>query len=178
MIFFWSHWLQIAFGIETSLTEFLVPCPNPCGSSSVATAQWPEIKRFKFLSLSWVRIPARYTGWIWHFVHIDLLLKLYCLFEETENKRKRGRIKKLFKMAICPEINAARLGYFLRIFATKFYYKSSPNIWQSFCLLLNNNYFGQLSQTLGFWGALGFFHYLSVALHISSKFCCSNWHYC
>ena len=25
-----------------------------------------------------------------HF-HIDLLLKLYCLFEKTENKQKRGR---------------------------------------------------------------------------------------
>ena len=26
------------------------------------------------------------------FFHIDLLLKLYCLFEKTENKRKRGRV--------------------------------------------------------------------------------------
>ena len=39
---------------------------------------------------SWVRI--------WHhilmdmtFFRIDLLLKLFCLFEKTKNKRKRGR---------------------------------------------------------------------------------------
>ena len=26
------------------------------------------------------------------FFHIDLLKKMYCLFEKTENKRKRGRV--------------------------------------------------------------------------------------
>ena len=28
--------------------------------------------------------------------HIDLLLKLYYLFEKTENKRKRGRVRPFF----------------------------------------------------------------------------------
>ena len=34
---------------------------------------------------------------IWTFFHIDLLLKLYCLFEKTENKRKRGRGWPIFR---------------------------------------------------------------------------------
>ena len=37
----------------------------------------------------WVWIPASYTGWT--FFCIDLLYKLYCLFEKTKNKRKRDR---------------------------------------------------------------------------------------
>ena len=36
----------------------------------------------------WVQIPAPYTGWRWYF-HTDLPLKLCCLLEKTENKRKR-----------------------------------------------------------------------------------------
>ena len=39
---------------------------------------------------SWVRIPSPYTGWTWHFSHW-FVVWLYCLFEKTENKRKRGR---------------------------------------------------------------------------------------
>ena len=35
----------------------------------------------------WVQIPVPYTGWI--FSHIDLLQKLYYLFENTENKMKK-----------------------------------------------------------------------------------------
>ena len=30
------------------------------------------------------------------FFHIDMLLKLYCLLEKTENKRKRGRVGQFF----------------------------------------------------------------------------------
>ena len=34
------------------------------------------------------------------FFHIDLLQKLYCLFEKTENKGKRGRVGPFKKLAI------------------------------------------------------------------------------
>ena len=40
---------------------------------------------------SWVRIPVPYTGWTWYFFTLICCKKLYCLFEKTENKRKRGR---------------------------------------------------------------------------------------
>ena len=42
-----------------------------------------------------VLILAPYTGWT--FFHIDLLHKLYCLFEKTENKQKRGWGWPIFK---------------------------------------------------------------------------------
>ena len=44
----------------------------------------------------WVQIPAPYTIWTWHF-YIDFLLKAYCLFDTTENKRKRDRGWPIFK---------------------------------------------------------------------------------
>ena len=37
---------------------------------------------------SWARIPTPYTGWTYE--HFLFVIKLYCLFEKTE-KRKRGR---------------------------------------------------------------------------------------
>ena len=40
--------------------------------------------------------PALYTGWKWHFLHW-VVVKLYCLFEKTENKRKRSRGWPIFK---------------------------------------------------------------------------------
>ena len=42
----------------------------------------------------WVRTPVLYNGW--NFFHIDLLEKLYCLFEKTEKTKKRPRLA-LFK---------------------------------------------------------------------------------
>ena len=41
-------------------------------------------------SSSWGSIPGTVYWMDMTFLHIDLLLKLYCLFEKTENKRKRG----------------------------------------------------------------------------------------
>ena len=43
-----------------------------------------------------VRISAQYTGWTWHFSRW-FVVKLYCLFENTENKQKRGRGWLVFK---------------------------------------------------------------------------------
>ena len=45
---------------------------------------------------SWVRILAPDTGWTWHFSHW-FVVKIVCLFEKTENKRKRGRGWPIFK---------------------------------------------------------------------------------
>ena len=38
------------------------------------------------------------------FLHIDLLLKLYRLFEETENKRKTGRGSPIIKKTVCLDV--------------------------------------------------------------------------
>ena len=47
-------------------------------------------RRFMF-ERSWARIPVPYTGWTWHFFTSICCKKLYCFFEKTENKWKRGR---------------------------------------------------------------------------------------
>ena len=51
--------------------------------------------RLMFLR-SWVRIPMPYTGWTWHSYTLICCKKLYCLFEKTKNKRKRGRDWSIF----------------------------------------------------------------------------------
>ena len=46
---------------------------------------------------SCVRILVLYTGWTWHFFTLICCKKLYCLFEKTKNKWKRGRVCPIFK---------------------------------------------------------------------------------
>ena len=56
----------------------------------VGQKPWPSgYGRQLMLKRSWVQIPTPYTGLT--FFHIDLLQKLYRLFEKTKNKPERGR---------------------------------------------------------------------------------------
>ena len=79
-----GHWLSVANLINTLWTLGREPWSSGYG------------RRLMFRR-SWVRIPALYTGWTWVFFTLICCKKIYCLFEKTENKRKRGRSWPIFK---------------------------------------------------------------------------------
>ena len=83
----------IIFG--TNVDNLLKAAKNICWLSGLKQSTRNRVepwssgygRRLMFERL-WVWIPALYTWWT--FFHIYLLKKLYCLFEKTKNKQKRG----------------------------------------------------------------------------------------
>ena len=62
---------------------------------SSGNGTWLMIKR------SWVRIPAPYTRWNWHFSHWCVVKKFIGLFEKTKNKWKRVQGWPIFIKMAC-----------------------------------------------------------------------------
>ena len=83
-VFFFHRVRQ--FLLSYPIQGFCVTCNSKNKERSFGWEPWSSgYGRRLMFRRSWVRIPAAYTGWSWHFFTLICCKKFYCVFEKTEN---------------------------------------------------------------------------------------------